>query len=194
VGIRIVILEDYEDQDSPNVTPFEIRDGVKKSEVMGAVVHLANTLGADYQVPPEKANPVGVAVSTGPESAAMGFFLLPESGVQRDLMLWWMTTAYEDFMQKAPKVDEYGAHDLEIMGAILMVMVYKHHLDLLREAEQATKLPVATELAVWFYILGKVARLVSDYMAGRSGKPDTWHDITFYSMMARRIQETGRWP
>lgn len=119
---------------------------------------------------------------------------LPQDPAQAELLTWWMTTAYEDHQAGAPKVDEYGAHDLEIMGVVLMVLVYKEKLDILHQAEQATKLPVMTELACWFYVLGKVARLVSDYLAARPGKADTWHDVTFYSMMARRIQDTGRWP
>jgi hypothetical protein len=111
-----------------------------------------------------------------------------------ELLAWWMETALSDYRAGAPKVDEYGAHDLEIMGAVLMVLVYRERLDVLREASHASTMPVMTELACWFYVLGKVARLVSDYMAERPGKSDTWHDVTFYSMMARRIQETGRWP
>jgi hypothetical protein len=131
----------------------------------------------------------------------MGFFLLPEAGFQRDLMLWWMTTAYEDFMQGAPKVDEYGSFDLELMGAMLGVLAYGMHIDKLVAGIKEDPgdsdykiLPVVTELACWLYTLGKVSRLVSDYQAQRPGKADTWHDITFYSFMARRIQETGRWP
>lgn len=118
---------------------------------------------------------------------------LPE-GERGRLMAWWLNTSLCDFNAGAPKVEEYGAHDLEIMGAVLGVLIYKDRLNMIFQGRQATKLPVWTELAVWFYVLGKVARLVSDYMAERPGKPDTWHDITFYSMMARRIQESGQWP
>lgn len=104
---------------------------------------------------------------------------------QRDLLAWWIKVACDDFAGGAPKVDEYGAHDLEVMGFALGLLAWK---------KPKVALPVAVELSIWFYVLGKVARLLSDYMAQRSGKADTWHDITFYSMMARRVQETGRWP
>jgi hypothetical protein len=77
------------------------------------------------------------------------------------------------------------------MGAVLVLLAYKDKITVLTEAQAA---PIGTELACWFYVLGKVARLVSDYMAKRSGKDDTWHDITYYSMMARRIKEVGTWP
>lgn len=109
-----------------------------------------------------------------------------------DLLNWWVDTAMNDFKTGAPKVDEYGAHDLEIMGVVLSVFAGMEKT--LANPHALDALPVGTELACWFYVLGKVARLVSDYLAKRPGKADTWHDITFYSMMARRIQETGRWP
>lgn len=109
---------------------------------------------------------------------------LPE-GVQGRLMAWWLNTSLCDFQAGAPKVDEYGAHDLEVMGFAMGLLAWK---------KPKVALPVAVELSVWFYVLGKVARLLSDYMAERPGKGDTWHDITYYSMMARRVQETGRWP
>lgn len=128
------------------------------------------------------------AVSEGQQ---MFFLPMPEDGQQAELMRWWLTTAYEDFQASTPKTEEYGAHDLEIMGAVLVLLSFKEKISILAEAQAA---PIGSELACWFYVLGKVARLVSDYMAQRPGKPDTWHDITVYSMMARRIQEHGRWP
>lgn len=100
-----------------------------------------------------------------------------------------MRVARDDFEQMLPKLHEYGgtgegSSDLRVMGDALAELCGMH------DAEDAVK----QELACWFYTLGKVARLISDYKQGRSGKPDTWHDITVYSMMARRLQETGRWP
>lgn len=128
-------------------------------------------------------------------------------GTNVDLYEWWMATAHADFMAGAPKVDEYGAHDIEIMGAVLAVFLFREHIEqvfnvmgvpneheTLEKAIEHRHDVVGKEAAVWFYVLGKVARLVSDYLAKRTGKADTWHDITFYSMMARRIQQTGRWP
>lgn len=122
-----------------------------------------------------------------------------------NLLKWWVDTSVGDFMAGAPKVDEYGAHDIEIMGAVLAVFLFREHIEDVfsrvfevvegNQFDQVSRHDiVGKEAAVWFYVLGKVARLVSDYMAGRAGKADTWHDITFYSMMARRIQETGQWP
>jgi hypothetical protein len=101
------------------------------------------------------------------------------------LVTWWVAQGLDDLGESGiPKTDEYGAHDLEVMGRTLALLAW----------QSDAGLPVAMEIAVWFYVLGKVSRLLSDYMAQRAGRPDTWHDITVYSMMARRIQETGRWP
>jgi hypothetical protein len=116
---------------------------------------------------------------------------VPE-GADQDLFWWWMKTSYQDFEASGPKTEEYGAHDLEIMGMVLVLFGYRNQAaDAISRAQAA---PVGTELACWFYVLGKVCRLLSDYMAMRPGKADTWHDTCVYSMMARRIQEVGGWP
>jgi hypothetical protein len=109
-----------------------------------------------------------------------------------ELFKWWVATSMGDWQASVPKTDEYGAHDLEIMGYVLAIFCGMEAT--LMRSQSQPGLPVQMELACWFYLLGKVARLVSDYLSHRPGKPDTWHDITVYSMMARRIQETGQWP
>lgn len=151
-----------------------------------------------------RALPSGVSFYYDEETSTMSFHV-PDQ--QKDLFVWWMGTSWSDYEAGAPKVDEYGAHDIEIMGAVLAVFLFKEHIEEVfakigplavdGDVEKALTYShdkIGREVAVWFYILGKVARLVSDYLAQRPGKPDTWHDITFYSMMARRIQKTGRWP
>ena len=102
---------------------------------------------------------------------------------------WWMRTAQGDFEASLPKIVEYGgteegSADLQIMGNALAELCGMHG------ASDAVK----QEMACWFYALGKISRLVSDYKQGKPGKGDTWHDLTVYSMMARRLQATGRWP
>ena len=107
----------------------------------------------------------------------------------RDAFKWWVRTAALDFHESAGKIHEYGgvgegSADLRVMGfnqAELLVW---------REASEATR----QEVAVWFYLQGKIARLISDYQQQKPGKSDTWFDITVYSMMARRLQAVGRWP
>jgi hypothetical protein len=106
-----------------------------------------------------------------------------------ELQDWWVLTAARDLQQAMPKVEEYGgagagSADLRVMGDALAELCGLH------DTEDAVK----QELACWFYALGKVSRLISDYKQGKPGKADSWHDLTVYSMMARRLQETGRWP
>lgn len=107
-----------------------------------------------------------------------------------DLFFWWMHTAIEDFQKTVPKATEYGGSkiegsaDLMLIGENLAMLVGMH------DASDAVK----QELGCWFYMQGKVARLVSDYQQHRAGKADTWFDAEIYAKMARRLQETGRWP
>lgn len=115
-------------------------------------------------------------------------FRIPES-VDNDLAWWWLQQAAEDLGKTAPKTQEYGgagdgSADLRTMGYALAELCGLH------DAEE----PVKLELAVWFYALGKISRLISDYKAGRPGKADTWFDLAVYAQMGRRIQATGRWP
>ncbi len=100
-----------------------------------------------------------------------------------DLWDWWVKTVSDDFQGAVPKAEEYGAHDLEMIGWVLGFLPAERLDD-----------TVAAEMGCWFYVLGKVMRLFADYKANRPGKADTWHDIVVYAMMARRIQYAGGWP
>lgn len=116
-------------------------------------------------------------------------FRVPESDLESTLFHWWLVVSYMDFQRQTPKMHEYGGRhdsgsaDLAVMGDALAVLL-----------GWSSSRAVAMELALWFYCLGKIGRLISDYQQRRHGKDDTWHDLTVYSMMARRIQEVGRWP
>lgn len=105
------------------------------------------------------------------------------------LAAWWEKTAEDDFGATIPKMEQYGggeegSDDLLIMGYALSRL----HIP------EGTPAAVNQEAACWLYSLGKIARLVTDYNRGEPGKPDHWHDLTVYSMMARRLQSTGVWP
>lgn len=115
---------------------------------------------------------------------------LPKNKAECDLLEWWLRTAYSDFEATVPKMDEYGGKpaegsaDLILIGENLSVLLGMH------DASSAMK----QELGCWFYMQGKVARLVSNYQLHQPGKADTWLDASVYSMMARRLQTVGRWP
>lgn len=143
--------------------------------------------------------PVVTNAGSGPEfpplrvdsrvGAGHSHHVMPK-GANPELFHWWMDTAYEDFIKTLPKADEYGgreqgpATDLFLIGRNLAELCGMH------DAPDA----VMMELGCWFYMQGKVARLISDYQQQRPGKPDTWFDSSIYAKMARRIQETGQWP
>lgn len=114
---------------------------------------------------------------------------VPVSPETESLTAWWLMTSARDLWAQTPKMHEYGgkgggSSDLTVMGDALGEFSDMH------DAPDAIK----QEMSIWFYVLGKVSRLISDYKQKRQGKADTWHDITVYSMIARRIQEHGRWP
>lgn len=98
-----------------------------------------------------------------------------------ELRGWWEATTSADFEQMAPKIAEYTASDLTLMGRFL---------------EEWTAMPEGTgpEAACAFYLLGKIARAVAAYKDGRLPSDDTLHDIVIYAMMMRRIREKGGWP
>lgn len=106
-----------------------------------------------------------------------------------DTAAWWEQTAQEDFEASVPKALEYGgggegSADLRIMAFMLSEL----------KIPAGTPLAVGQEAGCWLYAGGKLARMISNYNRGEPGKADSWHDLTVYSMMARRIQAVGRWP
>lgn len=98
-----------------------------------------------------------------------------------ELEAWWLGTAQDDLSRMLPKVTEYTASDLLLMGQFM---------------EHWMNLPAGTgkEAACVWYALGKVARAVSAYREGRLPSEDTLQDLEIYAKMARRIREKGNWP
>jgi hypothetical protein len=100
-----------------------------------------------------------------------------------DLTAWWAATAADDVEPASIKAKEYGSTDLVIIGRTLREMVGIN-------ADVVTD----EEIGILFYTLGKVARAISAIGSGSRPSDDTWHDITVYSMMVRRVREVGQWP
>jgi hypothetical protein len=101
----------------------------------------------------------------------------PQDDPPAEIQSWWLAVAETDLAAFQPKLRQYGSHDLLVVG-----MGLNPNLD----RQQAMEAGVA------FYVLGKAARAVEAYRNGFSASDDTWHDLTVYSMMARRIQQTGQ--
>ena len=101
---------------------------------------------------------------------------------------WWMKTASQDVHNLAPKANEYGgvgpAHDLTAIGQTLARIAGKG------EVSDS----YATELGIFFYLRGKIARWETAVLSGYTPSDDTLLDIAVYAMMARRNRDAGGWP
>lgn len=109
-----------------------------------------------------------------------------------DTLVWWIQTSLSDAVATMPKIAEYGhggnygegSADLRVVGESVAELIGK------QDISSALK----QELGCWFYLQGKVARCIANYQQGQPAKEDTLLDTTVYSMMMRRLQETGQWP
>lgn len=95
-----------------------------------------------------------------------------------DLIEWWIDTSQDDANGYTKKAREYGSYDLHMIGKVLIHAMVKppEGVD-------------PREVGVMFYLLGKIARVVSAYEAGKAPSDDTWHDIVVYAMMARLFRQ-----
>lgn len=100
------------------------------------------------------------------------------------LRLWWVAKGHEDAALITEKYKEYGNTALLEVGQQLADVMGR---------EDITKAE-AQELGIWFFMMGKMARLKSAILRGDQASEDTWQDLTCYSMMGRRIRSEGGWP
>lgn len=100
---------------------------------------------------------------------------------------WWRDTAESDLQAVAGKAAEYGSADLDIMGQAMLAT------SAVKPAKEGDRM-VGQEMALAFYLLGKVGRMYGAYANGQLPSDDTIHDITVYSMMLRRVRSEGGWP
>lgn len=111
----------------------------------------------------------------------------PEGEQFEELLTWWRSISESDAQRTVPKAIEYGSIDLNIIGFALgeciPALKEKRH-------EGSTH---AAEMGIAFYLLGKIARMVSAYSEGQEASDDTWMDVTVYSMMGRRVRDRGAW-
>lgn len=101
------------------------------------------------------------------------------------LETWWTDKTEADIAAVVPKAVEYSAIDLIEYGRTLaLVMGIKHPVS---DEE-------ATEIGIWGYLVGKVARWTGAIKEGRRVSDDTIHDIKIYATMAERTRDVGGWP
>ena len=106
-----------------------------------------------------------------------------ESDLYAHIREWWMMTANEDANLIVRKYEGYGDHSLTGLGRELAELTG-------REATRGQM----QQLAIYYFLLGKMARLKNALLKGEQASDDTWQDITCYAMMGRKIQQHDGWP
>lgn len=97
---------------------------------------------------------------------------------------WWFDTARDEMDACIPKAVEYGSTDLAVIGRAQGRLMGR--VDLSHEE--------ATELGIFFYLQGKLARWEDAIVHGRRVSDDTLHDASVYIKMQQRNRAVGGWP
>lgn len=97
---------------------------------------------------------------------------------------WWRDAAQDEINRTVPKAVEYGAGDLAEIGRTMGRLMGREKLS---ESE-------ATEIGIFFYTVGKVARWEAAIREGRPVSEDTLFDLGVYARMAQRNRQVGGWP
>jgi hypothetical protein len=102
-----------------------------------------------------------------------------------DLQAWAAGVVVEDLKSVKRQITEYGSIDLEIMG---MGLLEASSVPTDQHTEQR-----GMEMALVFYLQGKVARCISAMAAGKPPSDDTLRDLRVYSLMLAHVREFGHW-
>lgn len=97
---------------------------------------------------------------------------------------WWRDQAETELQACVPKAVEYGSTDLAVIGRAQGRLMGRDNLT----HEEAT------ELGIFFYLIGKLARWEDAIIHGRRVSSDTLHDVAVYIKMQQRNQAVGGWP
>ncbi len=87
------------------------------------------------------------------------------------------------------KLREYGSSDFDIM-AQSMIAVGGLAWEGTSDEDKAR---IGREMAILFYLQGKVARAFGALQKGRIPSDDTIDDMVCYAMILRRVRQFGRW-
>lgn len=106
-----------------------------------------------------------------------------------ELRGWWKQTAHDEVAQLVAKMVEYGG----LSRATDLIAIGKSLVDAgVRVPEETDE--VYTELGIWFYLRGKLARWEAAIKEGRRVSDDTLLDAGVYIRMAQRTRQAGGWP
>lgn len=107
-----------------------------------------------------------------------------EERVKAALADWWVEQANQEMDACIPKAVEYGSTDLAVIGRAQGRLMGRDNLT----HEEAT------ELGIFFYLIGKLARWEDAIVHGRRVSDDTLHDASVYIKMQQRNRAVGGWP
>lgn len=97
---------------------------------------------------------------------------------------WWIERSRQEVESVAPKAIEYGATDLAEIGRTMGLILGRTNMS----HEEAT------EVGIYFYVLGKMARWTAAIREGRRVSDDTILDMGIYIKMQQRNRDVGGWP
>jgi hypothetical protein len=104
-----------------------------------------------------------------------------------ELTQWWLEMAKNEIEPMTAKMVEYGgngrAEDLIQIGQTIALTAGRKIGD-----------EEATELGIYFYLIGKMARWTAAVVEGDRPSDDTLSDISIYTRMAQRARHAGGWP
>lgn len=102
-----------------------------------------------------------------------------------EMIRWWVESDEENRQMAFYKRGIYGSADMVIMGAAMRVLA---------EGEPWTPdEKQAEQMAIGFYVLGKISRAFGAWAQGKDPSEDSWVDIEVYARMARAVEEFGKW-
>jgi hypothetical protein len=128
-------------------------------------------------------------VTPGEKASVQQAVLLDQEEQVAEMLRWWKDTAAADADRTVPKAVEYSSWDLEFIGSAIM----EFNSEKWAGCDAAERRRISQELGATFYAMGKIARAMSAFAAGKIPSDDTPFDGTVYQMMIRRIRETGTW-
>lgn len=105
----------------------------------------------------------------------------------KELQAWAAALVVDDLDRIRRQITEYGSVDLEMMGIGLLEAAQWD------EALIGDETGIGMELALIFYLQGKVARCVSAVAAKKRPSDDTLRDLRVYALMLGHVREFGHW-
>lgn len=117
----------------------------------------------------------------------------PEQKLYRDIERWWLDLAHTEINALIPKAIEYGGTGRDGNLIALGRSMVEAGFPVPKFKNEDGENEFYAELAIYFYIQGKLARWGAALKQGNFVSDDTVHDIGIYVKMVQRIRDIGGW-